>query len=131
MLVALLVAIGFADWPRDLESLCGAAGALFLMAVGIGTINATMTALLHSWHNVFYIVTRPLYLASGIFYLVDQVPAPAQRFLVWNPLVHGIEWVRISFYPAYMPTTLDKAYLVQFAVYSFVIGLVLEKVRAA
>lgn len=127
ILLSLLVGIGFADWPRDLESLCGAAGALFLLAVGVGTFNATLTALLHSWHNVFYIITRPLYLSSGIFYLVDQVPAPAQRFLVWNPLVHAIEWVRMSFYPAYMPVTLDRAYLVQFAVYAFVLGLVVER----
>lgn len=127
ILVALLVAIGFGPWPSDLGSLCGAIGALFLLAVGVGMINATMSALLQSWHNVFGIVTRPLYLASGIFYLVDQVPATAQRFLVWNPLVHGIEWVRTSFYPGYAAATLDKSYLVQFAITAFVLGLALER----
>jgi capsular polysaccharide transport system permease protein len=90
-------------------------------------INATLTALLQSWHNVFNILTRPLYLASGIFYLVDQVPATAQAYLVWNPLVHAIEWTRISFYPAYNATTLDKAYLIQWAVGACVLGLVLER----
>ncbi len=127
ILIVLLVAIGFSDWPFDLESLCGAVGATFCLAVGIGMINATMTALLQSWHNLFYIVTRPLYLASGIFYLVDQVPATAQRFLVWNPLVHAIEWVRTAFYPAYTATTLDKSYLVQCAFYALVAGLALER----
>jgi capsular polysaccharide transport system permease protein len=127
ILIALLVSIGFSDWPFDLESLFGAVAATFLLAVGVGMINATLTALLQSWHNLFSILTRPLYLASGIFYLVDQVPATAQAFLVWNPLVHAIEWTRTSFYPAYGATTLDKAYLVQWAVCTCVLGLVLER----
>lgn len=128
ILISILVAIGFSDWPIEFESLCGVVSATFLLAVGVGSINATLTALLQSWHNVFYIITRPLYLASGIFYLVDQVPASAQRFLVWNPLVHAIEWMRISFYPAYTPMTLDRAYLVQWAVGTCVLALVLERI---
>ena len=128
ILISILVAIGFSDWPIEFESLCGVVSATFLLAVGVGSINATLTALLQSWHNVFYIITRPLYLASGIFYLVDQVPASAQRFLVWNPLVHAIEWMRISFYPAYTPMTLDRAYLVGWAVCTCVLALVLERI---
>lgn len=127
ILFALLVALGFADPPTDLEGLCGAIGATYLLGIGIGAINATVTALLRSWQNVFQIATRPLYLASGVFYVVDQLPDAARQILVWNPLVHAIEWVRASFYPAYTTMTLDKGYLVSWAVYTFAIGLAVER----
>lgn len=127
ILIWLLVVFGYSDPPHDIEALCGAAAVTFLLGFGIGSINATLTALMRSWQNVFLIVTRPLYLASGVFYLVDQLPDTARRILVWNPLVHAIEWFRSAFYPAYMSMTLDKSYLVSWAVCTVVIGLAIER----
>lgn len=127
IMISLLVAYGFSDWPQDIESLCAATAVTFLFGFGVGAINATLAALLRSWQNIFSIITRPLYLASGVFYLVDHLPHAARNVLSWNPLVHAVEWFRSAFYPSYTTMILDKHYLLQWAIAAFVIGLVAER----
>jgi len=127
VLIRLLVATGYGELPFDIRSLCSAVCVTFILGFGIGSINATMSTLFRSWPQIFSIATRPLYLSSGVFYLVDQLPEMARRVLVWNPIVHAIEWFRSSFYPAYGSVTLDRLYLVQWAVCSLVLGLAIER----
>jgi capsular polysaccharide transport system permease protein len=127
ILFTALVSYDMASPPHDLEALCAATAITFIFGFGVGTINATVTALLRSWHTIFLIITRPLYLASGVFYLVDQLPNAARNVLAWNPLVHCVEWFRSAFYPSYTTMTLDKDYLLKWAIATFVIGLALER----
>jgi len=125
--LTLLVANGFCDPPYDIARVCQASAVTFLLGFGVGTINATVTTLFRSWQNIFTIVTRPLYLASGVFYLIDELPYAAREVLSWNPIVHSVEWFRSAFYPSYTTMTLDTDYLVKWAIATFVIGLVLER----
>jgi capsular polysaccharide transport system permease protein len=122
-----LVGIGYGEWPADLQIVAAASLATFCLGFGVGSINATLTALFPSWQTIYFILMRPLYLASGVFYLVDQTPDLAYRILIWNPVVHSIEWFRTGFYAGYTSISLDRAYLVQWALYSCVIGLAMER----
>jgi capsular polysaccharide transport system permease protein len=127
VLFSFLVALEICPPPNDFQALAAVVIVTFLLGFGIGAINATLTALLRSWQNIFFIITRPLYLGSGVFYLVDQLPVTAQRILVWNPLVHAVEWFRTAYYASYTTMTLDKSYLVTWAVAAVVIGLGAER----
>lgn len=45
----------------------------------------------------------PLYLASGVIFMVDTLPREYVDALLWNPLLHLVELSRHSFIPAYQP----------------------------
>ena len=113
--------------PQRLEECAAAALFTFLLGFGVGLINAVLNMLFKSWEHLYSALTRPLYLLSGVFYLVDALPEQARRVLVWNPLVHAIEWFRAGYFTHFSSLTLDRGYLIKWAVGSVVLGLCLER----
>jgi capsular polysaccharide transport system permease protein len=126
-LISILVVTGHGHWPTHVTSLAGVVAVTFMLSFGIGTINAVLGKMFSSWQNIFDIAIRPLYICSGIFYLVDQLPAAIKSILIWNPIVHAIEWFRYSFYPTYSSATMDQAYLIKFSVIVFSLALLVER----
>lgn len=113
--------------PEHVEE-CGAAAFFtFLLGFGFGLNNAVLNVMFKSWERVYSAVTRPLYLLSGVFYLVDSLPDQARRVLVWNPLVHAIEWFREGYFTNFSSLTLDRSYLIKWSIASVVLGLCMER----
>ena len=48
--------------------------------------------------------------------------------LSFNPIVHGVEWMRSAYYEGYSGAFLDKSYIIWFALSSLAVGLSLERV---
>lgn len=72
-----------------------------LLGFGVGTMNCFLIGMFPVWKNVWKIISRPLFLASGIIFLYDDMPSFAQSILWWNPLIHGVGITRTGFYPTY------------------------------
>mgnify|MGYP003368142079 CR=1 FL=1 len=123
-----LTLMGKGLWPAHPEVCALAALVTFFLGCGVGMINAVLNGLFKSWDRVYTALTRPLYLLSGIFYVVDYLPEQARRALSWNPLVHAIEWFRTGFFRNFTSLTLDPQYLITWAVGSMFLGLCLERV---
>jgi capsular polysaccharide transport system permease protein len=66
---------------------------------------------------VWNILNRPLFMVSGVFFLVDQMPQPMRGWLMLNPLTHALAEVRAGIYATY------DAPFVQ-PVYPYAVGLV-------
>jgi capsular polysaccharide transport system permease protein len=64
---------------------------------------------------------------TGIFYVPGMMPDWARDALVWNPLVHAIDWFRAGFYAAYQPHWLDRSYLLILAILLLLAGLAVER----
>jgi capsular polysaccharide transport system permease protein len=47
---------------------------------------------------------------SGAAFMVDWLPAAAQQFVLWLPMVHGVEMVRHGFYGHVVQTHFDIGY---------------------
>jgi capsular polysaccharide transport system permease protein len=87
-------------------------GLMIVMAcgVGIGMINCLMTGYFPVWDSLWAIFSRPLMVASGIFFLYEDLPPVVQSILWWNPLIHGISLVRSGFYPTYHASFVSHTY---------------------
>lgn len=72
-----------------------------LIGLGVGMLNSVLFAYFPIWRQVWGIVSRPLFLASGLFYTYETLPSGAQAVLWWNPLLHATGLVRTGFYPTY------------------------------
>jgi capsular polysaccharide transport system permease protein len=94
-------------WPYILE----AAFSATLLALGVGLANNGLFLRFPLYEKVYEIVTRPMFMISGVFYLPDSLPHPAREVILLNPLAHVIILFRKGFYPEYRGTGLDSFYL--------------------
>ena len=64
-------------------------------------MNCLLNGLVPIWGSIWSIVTAPLFLASGVFFLYEDMPGFAQDILWWNPIMHAVGLMRRGFYPTY------------------------------
>jgi len=81
------------------------------LALGVGMINALLFTAFPVWQRVWSIITRPLFLVSGVIFIFDSVPQPYRDYLWWNPLVHVVGQMRDSFYPTYDSSYVSHTYV--------------------
>ena len=87
----------------NLPPIVAAFGLSMLLGLGVGTLNCALSGLFPLWEVAWSIFTRPLFIASGIFYLFETLPQLAQDILWYNPLIHILGLMRTGFFP-----TLDE-----------------------
>ena len=106
-----------------------ATGVAFMALVGLGAglMNAVLKGLVPVWKNIWTIVSRPLFLASGIIFIYEDMPPIAQKILWWNPLIHGTGIVRTGFFPTYDAAYVSLPYLFGFGLVLTALGLLLMR----
>lgn len=98
-----------------------------LLGFGVGLNNAVLIGLFPVWKNIWQIVTRPLFIASAIIYIYEDLPGFAQSILWWNPLVHVTGTVRSGFYATYAPEYVSYPYIFGLALVLIFSGLLLMR----
>lgn len=88
----------------------------FVLALGVGTMNAFLFAALPEWSSVWAIINRPLLILSCVLFMYDDVPQPYDAVLWWNPLVHVVGQMRHAFYLTYPGDYVSPVYV-------FLVGL--------
>ncbi len=118
---------GLADFPVRPVELLQAIYATILLGFAMGVSGMILRSLWKPWETVDSMIGRALFFASGIFYQVEFLPPQIREILVWNPLVHAIEWVRYCIYPEYFTQILDREYLLGWGLAGSVFGLGMER----
>lgn len=107
----------------------GAIGLSILLALffaaAIGTLNCYLITSFPVWDQIWAIVTRPLFLISGIFYMYHSMPPVAQDVLWYNPLIHMVGLMRSGIYPTYPNYYLSPGYVALLASGILFFGLLL------
>ena len=107
--------------PAILHSVALAA----VLGIGIGTLNCYLMTAFPVWERAWQILTRPLFLISGIFFIFDHLPPEGQTILSWNPIIHIIGLMRKGFYPTYDAWYVSTSYVLVVGLSCFVLGLML------
>ena len=108
----------------DFPAILNAFAMVAALGLGVGTLNCLLVSLFPVWGNVWNILTRPMFLISGVFFLYDAMPALARDLLWWNPLIHVVGEMRSGFYGTYDPVYVSPLYVYVVALTCFVLGLV-------
>ncbi|MBN2630419.1 MAG: ABC transporter permease [Rhodobacteraceae bacterium] len=85
----------------DAGRLLHALAMLTVLVLGLGTFNCYMFGAYPVWERVWGILNKPLFFLSGVFFVVDSLPASFRDLMLLNPLTHVIAEVRAGFYPTY------------------------------
>ncbi len=84
---------------------------LGIMGFNIGIVNAVIFSYFKTWEHLWTVLTRPLFILSGIFYTIENMPKTAQDILYWNPILHCIEWLRSGLYADFTSTFVDLEFV--------------------
>lgn len=98
-------------------------GLAALLALGVGVLNAYLFLRFPLWQHVWSIIMRPMFLISGIFFLIDSLPRWIADWLWFNPLIHVIGRLRTGFYGTYRPDYISQPYVVGVALVCLLLGL--------
>ena len=74
-------------------------------------------------------IFRPLYILSAVMYPASLVPPAYRDVFLLNPLVHGIELIRVGFFSPYQYHAISgvsAGYLMGFAMVTICFGLALH-----
>lgn len=93
------------------------------VGLGAGVVNCFLIGIFPVWKNLWAIIARPMFLASGIFFIFEDMPPVAQDVLWWNPIMHATGVMRKGFYPTYAGDYISVAYAFGFGLVLLMIGL--------
>lgn len=74
---------------------------LWMLGAGIGLTISVVNALISEFGRIVKITTTPLLLISGVIFPINFLPAELLELILINPIVHGLEYLRHSFFPSY------------------------------
>ncbi len=109
----------------DFMPMVASMGLAMLLGLGIGTLNCALGGIFPTWDLIWSIATRPLFIASAIFFVMEDLPTGVQDILWYNPLVHITGMMRAGFFPMYSPQYVSPLYVLAVALISLVMGLIL------
>jgi capsular polysaccharide transport system permease protein len=114
--------------PHDPLSAIGAYALLWLFGSGLGIGLSIAYTFAPEVEKVTALVFTPLYFASGVFFSPALLPAAAQQWLLYNPIMHGLELARAAFFPGYrLVEGVSIGYLAAFGLASWLLGLALHR----
>jgi capsular polysaccharide transport system permease protein len=85
----------------DVPQIATSLALVALFALGMGTLNAYLFLRFHVWHVFWSVISRPLFLISGVFFTYEHLPPMLKEYLWYNPLIHAVGIMRSGFYPSY------------------------------
>ena len=125
LLLAGILAVIDGRTVLDLPPVVEAMALAMLLGLGVGMLNCVLMGLFPLWDMIWSIATRPLFLASGIFFLYDTMPPLAQDILWYNPLVHITGLMRTGFYPTYTASYVSHVYVLGVSLALLALGIIL------
>ena len=114
--------------PSDPAKLVGSLAVICVFGLGVGLFNAGISTIIPAWKIIYGYAAKGLMITSGVHRVVEYLPEYFRGLMIWNPMMHGVEWFRSGFYPLYPTYSLDLDYLFKWAGITLVLGLAFERV---
>ncbi len=108
-----------------LEAIVAALALVALLGLGVGVMNCLICGLFPVWEQVWSIVNRPLFLASGIFFIMEDLPRQMQEYLWFSPWIHVSGLLRTGIYPTYDAPYVSVIYVLLSGLLPLSFGLLL------
>ncbi len=119
--------LGLPVIPDDPLLVLGSLFGLWILGLGFAMACSVPNDLVPGFGHLIKLVMTPLYLLSGVLFPITLVPYPYQQWLMFNPVVHGVESIRLGFGAHYhVPAGLSLPFLYAFGFGLLFIGLALH-----
>jgi capsular polysaccharide transport system permease protein len=100
---------------------------IWLLGLGGGLVASVAADLIPELGRAIRMMMLPMFMLSGAIIPLNMLPHHVQQYLMLNPALHGVEALRLAFFPYYkaMPGV-DLLYLWSWALAMIVLGLALH-----
>ncbi len=95
------------------------------MGIAIGLVNTFLMGMFPIWQFVWAVINRPLFIVSGVLFLVDDLPEEMRYYLLLNPLTHVIMRIRTGIFSTYDGSYISELYVYLIAFSLAALGLAL------
>ncbi len=103
-----------------------ALGCLAVTGFGLGAVFAALAPFVRSMPQIVSIFAgRPLFFVSGLFFTAEMMPTGVREFLLLNPILHMIEWLRSAFFVEFESRHASVEFALAGALVSAFLGLVM------
>lgn len=127
VLLGLISLFGLSVIPHDPLQVLAAWILLWLFGTGLGLIFSVGATLIPEVGTVFDMLLFPLYMLSGVMFLPIMMPPEIRPWLLINPVLHGLEFLRAPFFPDYLIVPgASLGYLGAFTLGALFLGLALH-----
>lgn len=109
----------------DIVPILKVIGLTLLFGLAVGMLNSVLMGLFNAWDLIWSIVTRPLFIASGVIFIYEDMPPMVQDILWYNPLMHITGLMREGFYSTYSPSYISELYVISVSLIVLFLGTVL------
>lgn len=122
-----LAVFGFHSEPGNLLMCVIAFMGMALFALSFGLFLGLVLVMAPGLDHFRSLILMAMFLTSGFSFLVDRMEYNVRYYLVWNPVLHCVEWFREAFFAGYLCRSLDLVYLFGVTFTFLVIGLASER----
>jgi capsular polysaccharide transport system permease protein len=120
--------LGHDSLPADPLAVLTAFLGLWLLGLGFGLMTSVVSELVPELDRLINLAMTPMYFLSGVMFPPSSIPQPYRDYLLLNPVIHGIEAVRLGFAPHYHAVPeLSLSYLFAFSLTLVFFGLAVHK----
>lgn len=120
--------LGVEVMPGDSLLALGQLVVLWCLGMGFGLVTSVSIELIPELGEVMNLIMMPLYFLSGVIFPISVVPVPYRDWMLWNPIAHAVEGVRLGFAPHYHPVNgLNLWYPAGAALVLVVVGVALHR----
>lgn len=102
---------------------------MFLFGLGFSIIFLVLGSFSKELSKFIGSFTIVLYIMSAIMYSVHAIPQQFQQYVLWNPIVHGVEIIRHCVHPAYSDHLVSYWYLLESTIIVLFFSLFFYKTR--
>ena len=96
----------------------------WMLGCGLGLILGISSLKVSELEKVVTYAQRPLLFISAILYPISAIPSQYREYLLWNPLVHTVEYSRNCLFHEYNAANVNMLYPAFFALICLSLGMV-------
>jgi capsular polysaccharide transport system permease protein len=130
VIIIMIVIFMFFDidfMPSHIAEAAYALGAAFMLGLGMGVISAIIAQAFPAWITIYSLLTIVFWIISGVMFVPDNLPESLRYPLSFNPVMQIVSWFRSAYYDDYGQSTIDKPYVVGYALITLALGLIIER----
>ncbi len=127
IMIVLFTAMGYYLIPDDPLGAMEVWLAVGLLGLGFALCFSVLVTFFPESAKIVGLVSFPLYFLSGVMIPIQMMPHGIQEYLLYNPMLHGVELIRGSFFSTYhMVRGVELSYVYKWAVCTILFGLMLQ-----
>jgi capsular polysaccharide transport system permease protein len=113
--------------PQHIDQCALAVLILFLGGTGFGLLNSAISRYFPMWQIIMAVCLRGLAFLSGVMQIADLYRLNIRVWVVWNPILHGVDWFKVGLYGNYPHMLMDRGYLLKCTLILVFLGIVLDR----